>query len=107
MNRGSISVFLALVLVPVLILTMALLESVRNQGMAVFTETAGYAAADSVFAGFDRDVFDEYGLLFYDGGFGLGLTYVKTVVEEHGGKISVDSELNLGTKFNIYLPLDK
>ncbi len=37
-------------------------------------------------------------------GFGLGLNYVKAIVEEHHGKITLESEVNNGTKFRIFLP---
>ncbi|MDE3125025.1 MAG: HAMP domain-containing histidine kinase [Bacteroidota bacterium] len=38
-------------------------------------------------------------------GFGLGMSYVKTVIDAHKGKIKVDSTLGKGTTFTIEMPL--
>jgi signal transduction histidine kinase len=38
-------------------------------------------------------------------GIGLGLVFVKTVIERHGGQITFDSQLGHGTTFTITLPL--
>ena len=37
-------------------------------------------------------------------GFGIGLSYVKTVIEMHKGLINVSSELNKGSQFELVLP---
>jgi len=39
-------------------------------------------------------------------GFGLGLSYVKAVVDHHHGYISVESQLNKGTSFYVHIPID-
>ena len=40
-------------------------------------------------------------------GLGLGLAYVKKIITDHKGTIRAESELNVGTKFIIVLPLFK
>jgi signal transduction histidine kinase len=40
-------------------------------------------------------------------GAGLGLAIVKEIIEAHGGKIGVRSQVGHGTMFTIYLPLER
>lgn len=37
-------------------------------------------------------------------GFGIGLAYVKQVVEQHGGQVFVESEINRGSVFSVKIP---
>jgi signal transduction histidine kinase len=39
------------------------------------------------------------------GGTGLGLYVTHSIIERHGGYISVDSEYGVGTTFSVYLPV--
>ena len=39
-------------------------------------------------------------------GIGLGLSIAKRIIENHGGHITVDSKLNKGTTFSIWLPIN-
>ncbi len=38
---------------------------------------------------------------------GIGLSLCKELIELHKGKIQVESDTNIGTKFSLYIPIDK
>ncbi len=42
-----------------------------------------------------------------DGGFGLGLSIAYWIVRNHGGRIDVETELDKGTTFSVWLPLSQ
>ncbi|MFT4736420.1 MAG: two-component system phosphate regulon sensor histidine kinase PhoR [Cyclobacteriaceae bacterium] len=70
--------------------------SIKDHGIGMSKE-----AQQNIFQSFYRV---STGNLHDVKGFGLGLSFVKNILEEHQGTISVDSELGSGTKFTFTLP---
>jgi signal transduction histidine kinase len=55
---------------------------------------------------FDRFYRGESSRLRQNGETGLGLAIAKSIIETHGGSITVDSEIGKGTTFTISLPFE-
>ena len=73
-----------------------LLISIRDAGIGIKKD-------------FQKYVFDKFfrvptGDVHNVKGFGLGLSYVKTIIEAHRGTVTLQSKLNTGSQFDIYLP---
>lgn len=75
--------------------TEGLMISVKDNGI-------GLSSSDKKYI-FDKFYRVSRAETKHKAGFGLGLTYVKSIIEAHGGSITVNSALNEGSEFIIVL----
>ncbi len=81
--------------------------------VTVKTRLAGPAAEISIIdrgSGIDPELLDSIFNPFVTSkpdGVGLGLAIVSKIVDEHGGKITVESEPGKGSMFRVYLPMTR
>lgn len=71
-KRGSITVFLALSLAGVMLITFLLLDMARLKGQRQKAETISDIAIMSVFADYNRYLWDNYSILAVDASYGTG-----------------------------------
>jgi signal transduction histidine kinase len=70
-----------------------------------FRDTGSGIPAEDLDRIFDRFARADPGRSRHTGGFGLGLSIVRTIVEAHGGTVRVRSTVGRGTTFQIELPV--
>lgn len=76
-------------------------EKDREVMVAITDSGAGIPAEDLPFI---FDIFHRGKTALGREGYGLGLATVKAIVEGHGGRIMVSSELDFGSTFTVFLP---
>ena len=77
-----------------------------NEGIVVKISDKGIGMSKEVLNRiFEKFYREPTGNLHDVKGFGLGLTYVKTMLDAQGGSIGVKSDIAKGSTFEIYLPL--
>jgi CHASE2 domain-containing sensor protein/signal transduction histidine kinase len=86
--------------------TIVLRQNNAEASVGVIDQGYGIAEADQA------RLFERYRRFSTPGqpkatGAGLGMAFVKTVIERHGGRISVTSGIGKGSSFFLHLPLEK
>lgn len=64
---GSVTVFAALSFMLIVSVVCVLIEGARMQGARVMVATASNMALDSIFADYERELLDKYGVFLFDG----------------------------------------
>ncbi|MBR8826829.1 MAG: HAMP domain-containing histidine kinase [Gomphosphaeria aponina SAG 52.96 = DSM 107014] len=81
------------------------LELAEDSGIFTVEDTGIGIAEEDLPRVFDRLWRADKARVYCEGGTGLGMAIAQTIAQTHGGKISVTSQLGVGTCFEVILPL--
>ena len=81
-ENGSITVFLSLILCVILSLIFACISSARISAGRAALSCAVEEGMFSLFSNYDKELYEEYGLMFLDGGYGTSEFYMGSIVDE-------------------------
>lgn len=81
------------------------IEPAGNRWRCTFADQGYGIAAEDLPKLFDRFERLEAAKRRGEKGAGLGLAFVKTAIEKHGGRVEVESEQGKGTRFIVFLPV--
>lgn len=81
------------------------IEEINSKKYAAMkiTDNGAGISEDHIHKIFDRFFRGEFHRSREQGGYGLGLSIVKSIVEAHEGEIEVESKIGIGTIFTVYL----
>jgi len=103
--KGIITIFMTFVLVFLLSLMLVLLESARIEGLKVVQEQAGNAAIESVLAEFLAPLFQKYGIMALDTGYGKNYVDEESILDDfsyyYENNLSSFSSLQVGNMFSV------
>jgi signal transduction histidine kinase len=80
-------------------------DAIDNEGDINFVEIKISDTGSGIEAKYLSKIFDPFYSTKGQKGTGLGLSVIWGIVNNHKGKISVDSTVNEGTTFTIHLPV--
>jgi len=78
------------------------IQEIEREEVEIEVSDSGWGISDEKL----KEIFNPF-VTTKEGGTGLGLSIVQRIVNEHGGRIEVESKKKQGTQFKLFLPIER